>query len=202
MWIVVVSLVLGFTACPVFAQHHGHDHGAPQSTKPTGPREADGLPHHVLAQLYERAFAESIVSGRGFGLAFVADQNGYPGPLHVIELKDQLKLTADQESKVQAMLSEMFAQSRPRSARLVDAEDRLRRLFASARAEAASVHAAVADVERARAEVRLVHLTFHLKTREVLTDEQRRLYHEARWGERGTMRLQRGGSAGGPTPQR
>ena len=43
------------------------------------------------------------------------------------------------------------------------------------------MRAAVAETERAHGEIRLVHLTFHLKTREVLTDEQRRLYHEARW---------------------
>jgi hypothetical protein len=28
-----------------------------------------------------------IANGRGAGLAFVADQNGYPGPAHVLELR-------------------------------------------------------------------------------------------------------------------
>jgi hypothetical protein len=36
-------------------------------------------------------------------------------------------------------------------------------------------------VERARTDVRLVHLRAHLKTRDVLTEAQRRAYHEARW---------------------
>jgi hypothetical protein len=39
-------------------------------------------------------------------------------------------------------------------------------------------------VERARSEVRLVHLLMHLKTRELLTEDQRRIYHEARWTSR------------------
>ena len=40
-------------------------------------------------------------------MAFVADHNGYPGPLHLLELKDRLKLTPDQEAKAQAMMSAM-----------------------------------------------------------------------------------------------
>ena len=62
-----------------------------------------------------------------------------------------------------------------------DLEARLRALFAGGGADEAAVRAAAAEVERARADVRLVHLLAHLKTREVLTDAQRRAYHEARW---------------------
>jgi len=154
------------------AQHGGTHH------------DAAGLPNHKLAEACAREGDKNIASGRGFGMAFVADQNGYPGPLHVLELKDRLKLTAEQETKVQAMLAAMFAESRPKSARLLDAEAKLRRLFASGQADEAAVRAAAAEVEKARTEVRLVHLTFHLRTREVLTDEQRRAYHEARWSGR------------------
>jgi hypothetical protein len=46
------------------------------------------------------------------------------------------------------------------------------------------VRAAVDAVERARRDVRLVHLLTHLKTRDLLSEEQRRVYHEARWGAR------------------
>jgi Spy/CpxP family protein refolding chaperone len=156
-----------------FAQgpsHHGQ-HGAP-----------GGPPHHALAETCNGAFEETIRDGRGFGLAFVADQQGYPGPLHVLELKDRLGLSRDQEAKAQALLAAMFAESRPKSARLLDAEAKLRRLFAAGPPDDAAVRAAVAEVETARADVRLVHLLFHLKMRDALTDEQRRVYQEARWG--------------------
>jgi Spy/CpxP family protein refolding chaperone len=76
----------------------------------------------------------------------------------------------------------MFAESRPKSARLLDAEAKLRRLFAGSRPDEAAVRAAVTEVEMARADVRLVHLMFHLKMREALTDDQLRIYREARWG--------------------
>jgi Spy/CpxP family protein refolding chaperone len=147
-----------------------HDHGGGQ---------AQG---HQAAQACATEFDKVVGEGRGFGLAFAADQNGYPGPMHVLELKDRLKLTADQEAKMQQLMHAMFSESRPKSARLLEAEAKLRRLFAERAADDAAVRTAIGEVERARSEVRLVHLLTHLKTRDLLTDEQRRIYHQARWG--------------------
>ena len=169
VWVVLLAIV---TVAPLtaVAQHAGHQHtpGAP----------ADG---HLRAQACLDEFDAVVADGRGFGMAFAADQQGYPGPMHVLELKDRLALTPEQEARVRALMHAMFAESRPKSARLLDAEKRLRGLFAGGAADEAAVRAATADVERARAEVRLVHLLAHVKTREVLTDAQRRAYHEARW---------------------
>jgi Spy/CpxP family protein refolding chaperone len=166
-----------------------------------GPGAGSPPDHMMLAEMCATAFDQNLASGRGFGMAFVADQNGYPGPLHVLELKDRLRLSAEQEAKVQTMLAAMFAESRPKSERLLGAETKLRQLFATGRAAEAAVRAAAAEVEQARTEVRLVHLMFHLKTREVLTDEQRRLYHEARWSARRPMGSHGAGphGAGAPT---
>ena len=170
-----VAIVLSFTlaaglAGVAFAQGSAH-HGAP-----------GGTPHHALAQTCDGAFEENVRDGRGFGMAFVADQQGYPGPLHVLELKDRLRLSRDQEAKAEVLLAAMFAESRPKSARLLDAEAKLRRLFAGSRPNEAAVRTAVGEVETARADVRLVHLLFHVKMADALTDEQRRVYQEARWG--------------------
>ena len=149
-----------------------HDHGGGQ---------AQG---HQAAQACAIEFEKVVGEGRGYGMAFAADQNGYPGPLHVLELKDRLKLTAGQEAKMRELMHAMFAESKPKSARLLEAEATLRRLFASQTADDAAVRAAVDAVERARREVRLVHLLTHLRTRDLLTEEQRRIYHETRWGGR------------------
>src|SRR3989442_15697886 len=161
------AVVLAAAAAIAWAQH-GH-----------GSAGAEG---HQVAQACVTEFEKVVGDGRGFGLAFAADQNGYPGPMHVLELRDRLKLTAEQEAKVQELMHAMFAESRPKSARLLEAEAKLRRLFAERTADEAAVRAAVAEAERARSEVRLVHLLTHLKTRDLLTEEQRRIYHEARWG--------------------
>jgi len=184
--VVALAVVLVIGGSGAAGAQHGAAHAG-----------AEAVPHHMLVQTYEKAFEQNVAAGRGFGMAFAADQNGYPGPLHVLELKDRLKLTVDQDARMQAMLAAMFAESRPKSARLLESEAKLRQLFATGRADEAAVRSAVADVEKARTEVRLVHLLFHLKTREVLTEEQRRLYHEARWGEHGSLRLPDAGPHGG-----
>jgi len=162
------AIALSAAAAVAWAQH-GHG-GAGGHTE-----------GHQVAQACASEFEKVVGDGRGFGLAFAADQNGYPGPMHVLELRDRLTLTTDQEAKARELMHAMLAESRPKSARLLDAEARLRRLFADRAADEAAVRAAVADVERARSEVRLVHLLTHLKTRDLLTEAQRRTYHEARW---------------------
>jgi len=78
-------------------------------------------------------------------MAFAADQNGYPGPMHVLELRERLGLTRDQAVKAEALMRTMFEESRPKSARLLEAEARLRRLFADGTADEAAVRTAVAD---------------------------------------------------------
>jgi len=163
----VVAIVLA--AAALAGAQHAHD-------------GARGGEPHLVAQRCQAQFEQVIADGRGFGLAFAADQEGYPGPLHVLELKDRLRLSGDQEREMQRMMDAMFAEARPAGARVVAAERRLRALFASGTADEASVRTAAADVERARTDVRLVHLLTHLQTRDRLTDEQRRLYHAARWG--------------------
>ena len=143
----VVAVTLAAAAAIAWAQH-GH-----------GSMGAEG---HQVAQACATEFEKVVSDGRGFGLAFAADQNGYPGPMHVLELRDRLKLTADQETRARELMHTMFAESRPKGARLLEAEAKLRRLFADRTADEAAVRAAVAEVERVRSEVRLVHLLTHL----------------------------------------
>ena len=165
-----VSALAGWLVPAASAQHgHAHAHG-------------DGGGGHRAVQACLAEFDAVVASGRGAGLAFAADQQGYPGPLHALELKAVLKLTPDQEARLHDLMAAMFGESRPRSARLLEAEERLRRVFAGGAAREADVRAAVADVERARADLRLVHLLTHLRTRDILSEEQRRLYQHERWG--------------------
>lgn len=167
--VLLVSLAIAGPAPAQHASHAGH----------AGPAGHSG---HAEAQRCIDSFDRVVADGRGFGLAFAADRHGYPGPLHVLELGDTLGLTASQRSQVQSLETAMFAESRPRSAALLAAERRLDTLFSSGRATESDLGSMVAEVERLRGEVRLVHLRYHLKTRDVLTEQQRLVYHERRWG--------------------
>src|SRR2546428_5741174 len=141
-----VAVGLAAAAAIAWAQH-GH-----------GSVGADG---HQVAEACATEFEKVVGEGRGFGLAFAADQNGYPGPMHVLELRDRLKLTADQAAKVQELMHAKFAESRPKGAWLLEAEAKLRRLFADRAADEAAGRGAVREGEGARGEGRPGHLPTH-----------------------------------------
>ena len=154
-------------------QHGGH-----------GPESA-GQGQKAVALSCAEQFEAVVREGYAFGMAFAADRNGYPGPRHILELKTQLGLTADQEAKVTELMHAMLAESRPKGARLLEAERRLERLYADGVADEASVRAAVAEAERARSELRLAHLLIHLRARDLLSREQRDAYRKIQWGTTG-----------------
>jgi len=156
--------------------------GHPAAPAHRGGHDAGHGQGHLEAQRYAEQFAAVVKEGRGFGMAFAADQNGYPGPMHVLELREALRLTAEQAARARSLMEAMFAESRPKGTALLEAEERLRGLFRSGTATEAGVRAHVAEIERLRAELRLVHLLTHLRSRDLLSEEQRTTYHALRWG--------------------
>lgn len=138
--------------------------------------QASGDPASKLTDICARAFERDISK--------VADQSGYPSPAQVLELKERLKLTAEQETKVRSILTAASTESVQQNARLQEAEENLRGVLARPRPDESAVRAATMDAERARSEACLAQLMARLKTRDLLTDEQLRIYREARWGAR------------------
>lgn len=136
---------------------------------------------HLETQRCAEQFDAVVRQGQGFGMAFAADQHGYPGPLHILELREALGLTPQQERRARSLMEAMFAESRPQGAALLLAEARLRALFESKTATEPSLRALVAEIERLRGELRLVHLLSHLSGRDLLSEEQRGIYHSRRW---------------------
>lgn len=183
-----MTIMLVASALVAGGAHAQHSGQGPQPGTPRDHSHHAGTPGggagHQRAEACAQEFESVVRDGRGFGMAFAADQNGYPGPMHVLELQDRLALTPDQQSRMQALMDGMFAQARPAGARLLDAEARLRALFAEGRADEAAVRTAVAEVEKRRAEVRVVHLLTHLRARDLLTEQQRAAYQAARWPAR------------------
>ena len=159
------------------AAQDAHQHPSVDSSAPA-------IDAHRRVDLLLDEADKVLASGRGFGLAFAADQNGYPGPMHALELREQLGLTAEQVSALETLTQSMFDAARPRSRDLLDAEERLRRMFADGAATEAQIGSIVGEIERARADVRLIHLRAHLRTFDVLTAPQRQLYGQIRWGAR------------------
>jgi LTXXQ motif family protein len=121
-----------------------------------------------------------LLAGRGMGFALPAELNGYPGPLHVLDLADQLGLTGDQRAEVQKLFDAMKAEAIPLGHRLVDAEKDLDRQFARRTITPEALKAATAAIGEIRGELRNTHLKYHLSTAALLKDEQIRRYGELR----------------------
>src|SRR5690242_11317313 len=61
----------------------------------------------------------ALRKGEGMGMAKAAELNGYPGPVHVLQLAAQLGLTDAQRSDVQAIFDRMSAAAKPLGGELI-----------------------------------------------------------------------------------
>ncbi|MDH3229326.1 MAG: hypothetical protein OEN55_06010 [Alphaproteobacteria bacterium] len=121
-----------------------------------------------------------LLEGAGLGYARAAELNGWPGPLHVLELQEALSLTQAQVGEMEALRREMQAQAIPLGRQLIEAERALDALFASGRPSPQDVMAATARIAEIEGRLRAVHLVAHLRAASVLTRHQTMLYGRAR----------------------
>jgi Spy/CpxP family protein refolding chaperone len=123
---------------------------------------------------------QGFLDGRGMGLAKSAELNGHPGPLHVLELAEELQLTAEQRQAVTAAFERMKAKAKALGEAYIKAERAVDQAFKSGAADAAEVAARVAEANRLLGEVRLSHLQAHVEITPLLTPQQRTRYAELR----------------------
>lgn len=138
-----------------------------------------GLEMRSVKSLSDEQIAD-LKAGRGMGLALPAELNGYPGPVHVLELGNQLGLTGEQRIRVQELHAAMKAETVALGERLIAQETDLDRQFASKSVTPASLQAATVDIGATQGALRGAHLRYHLSTLEVLTPEQISRYNELR----------------------
>jgi len=98
----------------------------------------------------------------------------------VLELAERLQLTVEQRSAVEALYAAMKAAAVPIGERLIREEAELDRLFATRSVTPVSLAAATQAIGATQAELRNMHLTYHLSTVTILTPEQVRRYGELR----------------------
>jgi Spy/CpxP family protein refolding chaperone len=126
------------------------------------------------------------LAGKGMGLAKAAELNGYPGPMHVLELASELQLTPEQQAKTKQLFDAMQAKASMLGRELVTAEQKLDRLFASRSANAELVDSSLKDIGVLQAKVRGAHLKAHLAQAKILTPEQTARYISLRgYGKQG-----------------
>src|SRR5262245_23543288 len=101
MEVLAAAVIVLFAGSAVAQEHqHQHKHGQPYALMQA--RSVKALGDQQMADLR---------AGRGMGLALAAELNGYPGPLHVLELADRLGLSPDQRREVQRLYDAMKAKA-------------------------------------------------------------------------------------------
>ena len=145
-----------------------------------------GLQSRGIKALSDQQIGD-LSAGRGMGLALAAELNGYPGPLHVLELADRIDLSAQQRTRVQELFAAMKAEAVSVGHKLIAQEAELDRLFATRSISHANLAAATTAIAETQGVLRATHLKYHLAMVTLLSPAQVRRYSELR-----------GYAAGGP----
>lgn len=169
------------TASSVFAQHSGHhgqmQHGRAAIAQTATPYAGEQTRSIKALSAQE---AQDWLEGKGMGLAKAAELNGYPGPMHVLELQDQLKLTSAQRQATEALMAQHKNDVRKLGAELVAAEQALDQAFSSKQIDAAAVERHTARIGALQAQIRASHLNTHLQQTRLLQGEQIAAYNALR----------------------
>ena len=121
-----------------------------------------------------------LQAGRGMGLALAAELNGYPGPLHVLELADKLGLSAEQRGKVQQLFDSMKSEAVSLGTKLIEQEAELDRQFSGRSITQERLKAMTAAIAATQGQLRETHLKYHLSTVALLSPQQIQQYAQLR----------------------
>ena len=123
---------------------------------------------------------DALSNGSGWGLAKAAELNGVPGPLHLLELKDEIDLSPEQVVDIQHVFDEMHAQAVTTGKQLIASEQALEERFRSSLPSADELQTALSQIGKIRSHLRYVHLAAHLQTPTILSIDQIDRYNELR----------------------
>ncbi len=164
-------MILGVLSLPLNAQTHSHgkSHGAEYAGQQT--RSVKSLSAEDI---------QALEQGSGWGLAKSAELNGLPGPLHLLESKDELALSNEQQRAIEQIFKRMNSKAIRLGQTLIAQERKLDTLFQQPRPNAEAIEHQVLSIGRTRASLRYVHLSAHLETPAILTAQQIASYNALR----------------------
>ncbi len=114
------------------------------------------------------------------GLARAAELNHYPGPLHVLELSEELGLSGTQKEEIERCRSEMLSEAQRLGQKILEEEAHLDRRFSHQHLDEPLLRELTAEIAELYGELRFVHLRAHLQTRAILSKAQVAAYDRLR----------------------
>lgn len=138
-----------------------------------------GEEHRQIKSLSAEDIQE-LRNGAGWGLAKAAELNGYPGPAHLLEMSTEIKLTKEQTDQIQKLYAAMKSEAIELGSQLIEREKELNQAFVDETITQARLETLVKEIETLRSDLRVVHLSTHLQTPEILTAKQINQYNQLR----------------------
>jgi hypothetical protein len=123
---------------------------------------------------------EELKNGKGWGLAKAAELNGLPGPAHLLEMKEEIHLSATQIRVIEDLFKKMKQEAIPLGLELIDLERELNNHFSNRTITDELLGVLLERIAQIQKKFRYVHLSTHLKTPNILTPEQIALYNKLR----------------------
>ena len=168
---------------------------AAQTAPPDRPAEQPAHPHSAMHQHAASPYAgqqgsevkalsademKALKEGMGMGMAKPAELNHYPGPRHVLDMKNEIGLSPEQTAELTAIYDRMHAAAVVLGGQIIAKEQALDDEFASGTIDKSSLADLTSRIGTLQAALRAVHLSAHLETKSVLTAEQVARYDSLR----------------------
>ncbi len=113
-------------------------------------------------------------------MAKAAELNGVPGPAHLLELKDDIPLTAAQAAQITAIYEDMKSKAIEEGEKLILLEQALELHFQNGTITDTVLRSSLDATSESRRNLRYIHLATHLKMPEILSKSQIRKYNDLR----------------------
>lgn len=159
---ILICVLLAVVPAKLQAQDHHHS---------VAPSPYAGMETRAIKSLSESDI-DQLKRGAGWKLALPAELNGVPGPAHLLELKDEIGLSADQVAKIEAIYAAMKTEAIAAGENLIAAEAEIDNAFGEGTIDEQQLRLLIDRSEAARADLRFIHLSRHLLTPPLLTDRQ------------------------------
>lgn len=123
---------------------------------------------------------DDLLNGRGAGYARTAELNSYPGPRHVLDLKQNLHLTTEQTEQIEAVFTQMQTEAKQVGQEILQHETQFSSDFANRSISQDEIKEQTEALGQLYGQLRAVHLQAHLQITPLLSAEQLTQYNALR----------------------
>jgi len=122
----------------------------------------------------------SLLQGKGWGFAKAAELNGVPGPLHLLQMKNEIALKQSQIKNIKSVFNRMNLSAKEVGKQFVLSEKELNLAFFKRKISKEHLQKMLEKNGRLRTELRFIHLSAHLDMLDYLSEKQINQYNKLR----------------------